>query len=113
LAFIFFSKRLAELLFPHDGRVAKSVYNRESSFSCIQPCYYVCCQWIASKDFLNNYDFKLIANFLQNYKDVEWAYLGKYEGELSFAGKFDKKLMTGRSFILLTAGLETIPAVLQ
>ncbi|MGE4518518.1 MAG: ArnT family glycosyltransferase [Desulfobacteraceae bacterium] len=73
--------------------VKKTAYTALFMFAVI-----FCGQWIASKDFLNKYDLKPIANFLQNYKDVEWAYLGKYEGELSFAGKFDKKIDDRQEF---------------
>lgn len=49
-------------------------------------------QFIASQNFFKAYDLQPVANYIHAHDDEDWAYVRKYQGELTFTGRLESSL---------------------
>ncbi len=49
-------------------------------------------QGIASHTFFSKYDLRPMTDYLESYKDHDWAFVRKYHGELTFLGRLEKEI---------------------
>lgn len=67
-------------------------FNQLVSISVAMVVFFIAGQIIASQTLFKKYDLKPIANYVSQNEDKDWAFIRKYQGELTFLGRLHRPL---------------------